>query len=455
MPANSLAPLTLSWVCRYWRRLCIATPRIWADIVLGYHEHLVARELPLLDLFLSRTGTHPISFKHAPDLTDHLHVLLDERDIELYRLGMNEILERVRSRSEQLRVVVLNAFDIAAVNPVLSMIQRARSIDSPSCPLLDELRVAVIHVGQPSECFVLQNLDIACPSLKIVSLFTPMVAPSSYTSAMQNLRHLDLNYCTSINYCMQWLDSTPALESLKLRLFCRSLEVETEDVDDDGWTIVSVRRHPSLRRLSRRPVRRLERLSRLDVTCYSSATDVGIVLDMLDLPSLKELMLYTPVISDGDWPYVRDLISRSEPPLEHLKLAGTPMKALDIVRCLRSLPGLKKLSIQRLKDADALFSALTINAFGGDSDSKNLLSNSPLCPWLEVLDVADASQSIDSLARLIVSRCTIAEEKNCRGGSETLTRLKKIELDAHIGSRLKSDPSIEDCISRGLSLTIT
>lgn len=447
MPANRLAPLTLSWVCSYWRKLCLKNPRLWADIVLGYHDHEVARELPLLELFLSRTGTHPISFKHIAELADHLRILLDEKQIETYSMEMHEILERVCSRAEQLQVMVLNVLDVAAANPVLSAIQRVHGPSSQAaCPLLEELRISTTHLGQSGECFVLQNLDKACPNLKVLSLFSPMMAPSPYTLPMQNLRCLELMFCTSINYCMQWLDATPALEILKIRLFCRALEAEAEESDDDGWTIVNVRRRPSLRNLARQNIRKLERLKHLDVRGFSSAVDVGILLDMLYVPALRHLEVSTLVMSSEKWPYVIDLIDRSAPALEYLKLSGTPMKSPDIVRCLRMLPKLKRLGVGKLKDADALFRALTIHVYEASPTAADML-----CPQLEALDVANSNGSVDLVAGLITSRCV--PEADERGETMALAKLKEVEVDGQLARSLRDYPEIATCISRGLALT--
>lgn len=447
-PARRLAPLTLSWVCGYWRNLSINTPRLWAEIVLGYYGAWVSREIPVLDLFLSRSGSSAISFKHIADLSVQLHILLDDRKVEPYTLGMCSILERVCSRSEQLRVMNVNILHMPAVEPVLSIIQRTNNISAkPVCPLLKELQIRSTHLG--GDLFRLRNLGISCPQLENIALHCPAMVPLSTPSPLSSLRDLDLDFCTSIDHCMQWLNASPCLESLKVRLFSTSLETEAVQ-DPDGWAIVSTQQHSTVSRYAQYPIRRLERLTHLHIRGFSSSTDVGTLLSLIDAPAVNNLEVEMLTCS-GDWPYVINFLRRSGPPLQRLKLSGTPMSAFDVFSCLHLLPHLKTLSIDKLKDFNPVASALTIPARIDDMDFAQAaaLDSSPLCPQLEVLEVTNSPLSPEKMVELLRSRFEVDVTEELL---YSVSRLKEILVDVRYARILRSHPSVVGCLVRGFIL---
>ncbi|KAJ7202652.1 hypothetical protein GGX14DRAFT_463158 [Mycena pura] len=72
-----LSPLLLCRICRYWREIAMSTPTLWAAIDLSIDNQAEEQQLELLDLWLSRSGSCPLSLsievtvRGSPDTMPH------------------------------------------------------------------------------------------------------------------------------------------------------------------------------------------------------------------------------------------------------------------------------------------------------------------------------------------------------------------------------------------------
>ncbi|KDQ62756.1 hypothetical protein JAAARDRAFT_149868, partial [Jaapia argillacea MUCL 33604] len=61
-PLRNCLPVLLTHVCSYWRQIALSTSALWASLVVSpYDDEEIVRMRPILESFLTRSGTAPLS----------------------------------------------------------------------------------------------------------------------------------------------------------------------------------------------------------------------------------------------------------------------------------------------------------------------------------------------------------------------------------------------------------
>ncbi|KDQ62011.1 hypothetical protein JAAARDRAFT_107428, partial [Jaapia argillacea MUCL 33604] len=61
-PLKYQLPVLLTHVCSYWRQIALSTSTLWASLLIAPRDGgEIARMRPILDCFLARSGTVPLS----------------------------------------------------------------------------------------------------------------------------------------------------------------------------------------------------------------------------------------------------------------------------------------------------------------------------------------------------------------------------------------------------------
>ena len=469
-----LPPFTLSQVCHSWRTLVLNTPRLWSDIDTTIYGTKSDRACRDLQLWASRAGDTPISIRHTPYIFDGLHILLAGATSGVYETETTAFMEAIAGLAKRLRYLTLNVLNTDVLEPLFRLINIDRPSESDGAtisqqdldalsafPLLEELDLSSTHLGILAEEYSLENIDIACPRLRRLSLLAPANIPGEHVKAMQSMRSLDLKFVTALSHCLRWIQICPNLENLSLGLFCRDevgqvgdndwmdqlereeMEVESElDGDDEGWVIVPEPRPQPQRRIPASTIvhYHLHRLTTLNIWVCSSPGDLAYLLSDLEAPALTVFRVATSVISQSNarWPSVLDFIRRSRPHLDEFECSGTLMVPEDVRASLALLPDLRVLKLGKSREVDAVLSHMVAPESG-----------EVLCPKLEGLSLEESTFSMDILAAMVSSRCGAMDT----GSKEVACQpLKMLRMDDRYVDAAKEHPLMLECLSRGLKL---
>lgn len=295
-----------------------------------------------------------------------------------YERDMAQLVDKLLTCKHRWRALDMSVLDFSVIEPLLEAISVA-----PATPKLEHLSVATQYLGIFGQ---VRSHDFALsPRLKTVKILSPLIVPSAGGAAFQHLSELELKFCSSMSGCLQWIDTAPNLEILKVRLFtaeAQTLEGETR-------------------------IRSLPRLKVLDVTAFSNDSDPGPLLSILRTPDLRELKVdASDLIESRGWTCVQDLLRCSQSSLESLTLLGTPMTTEEIINCLRFIPDATYLDLGAIHDE--VLRALTFfpQMRGVRPEIAQLLGDGiPLCPKLKTLVISDIEEcTIDALVKMITSR---------------------------------------------------
>ncbi|KAL5488482.1 hypothetical protein ACEPAI_6600 [Sanghuangporus weigelae] len=403
-PLQRLAPLTLTWVCKSWRNLCLSLPTLWMELAIGHNSSIPEEDVRLLELWIVRSGYLPITLRFNYEIDDELRpVLFNQEKHQKYQLSMQKLLSTALECVERWSTFEIHALDISVLDQIFL------AIVTQGSPWLKNLSFSTKYLGFFGDVYV---IDFSlCPSLQSICLRTPMISPVSESDVMQNMTRLELRFCSSVEDCLHWINICPALEELIVRLFCSNVDALADE----------------FQRLPFHNPHCLQRLKYLEVHNFSSEVDVGGLLDVLDTPALDSLIInmYDMIESWTRWTHLLDLLRRSEPSLGTLNILGTPMTMEDTVQCLQLLPNLKKLSVGTRSNTDMLLKALVATP---GSVEQNVPEFTPLCPLLNVLDLVNCSWSTDLLASVISSR-NIVSNFSAQPKTRSVSTLSEIRLD--------------------------
>ncbi|KAH8115580.1 hypothetical protein DFH11DRAFT_1294423 [Phellopilus nigrolimitatus] len=421
-----LPPLTLTWVCRYWRNACLSLPRLWTDIMLGHNGHDPEGDARLLDLWISRSGRFPMSLKLNYELCDA------QKDV--YIDGIRVLIDKALTCIHRWRRFEIHALNASVLEPVFIKL-------ASGAPRLECLGLSTQSPSFFSNPHLL-NLS-SCSSLQTVRILLPQICPTYPAPVMENLTNLELRFCMSIEDCLQWVDICPSLESLSARLFCNRSEFLGQEL---GWIWSNS---------GQGRMRHLRRLTHLELHGFSIESDLGPLIDVLDVPALKTLqvIMYDMVEVESRWTHILDCVRRSDPPLETLKISGTPMLAEDILECLQLLPGLTKLSLSSVHDADILIQALSVPKHDLRGEERSVLSGAIperlLCPSLKVFDLASLPWSLELLASMVASRCLRAHVTEL---TDRHANLEELHVDETTVATVIEHRTICECLDQGLKI---
>ncbi|KAL5525232.1 hypothetical protein ACEPAF_9101 [Sanghuangporus sanghuang] len=435
-PSSTSAPLLPSWVCRRWRRICLSTPQLWTGVNLQdlTREGLYAVNrtvlLSLLDLWIRRSRSCSISIRFSyTDLSDAgsgmMLFLPGPNDDSAYLRDIRALIQRLLSCQHRWRALDVTVLDLSTVEPLLQAVS-AR----PASPRLEYLSIATQYLGIFGEIRT-YNLQLAS-HLRTLRIMSPLIVPEGNGVQFERLSELTLKYCSSMMGCLQWIDKAPNLETLRVRFFGAG----GESFENGTRT------------------RRLRKLVDLQISSFSSDSDPTAFINLLELPALEELFFdMNDLIESRSWSCVLELLKRSRPrALQALALLGTPMSQEDILACLRMSPKLTYLNLGTV--TDNILDALSASA---PCQPK---SSTPLCPSLEVLEIADVTDcSAASLVNFASSRCrdksddvSAAECELRFEGDNRWETLETLVIPCDPDYDLIGHPDIMQCVAKGLSV---
>lgn len=436
-PSPTTPPLTLTWVCRYWRTLALSTQRLWTQIGLGERGTNPANDTRLLELYIERSGPSlPLDLKMCHEMKDNERpVFFDPLRGERYLAGMKLLVDKLLSVAHRWRSLELHALDLYVLDPVLRGLVKG-------APQLEHLSVSTKYFDFFGS---VHFIDLGgCPSLRTLRLLCPMLCPTQQSALAHNMTSLEIRFCPLMKDCLTWLSICPNLEQLSVRFFravASSLPRDTEQLT-------------------------LSRLTHLTISCFSDDSDPGPLLDRLILPSLSELQLDMNGLIhselDESWSSrMFSVVARSNASLERLALLGTPMTSGALMSTLKATPRLKHLTLGGSVINDPLLFAMAMNmvpqssdSFGGQGgwiDRQSQLVHS-LCPLLESLELREFKGTLDALVALIASRCRRSKSDGALWDPEAprSKNLKRLTLLWSPHRTLRDHPVVRECIEAGL-----
>ena len=144
IPIESTSPLPLTWICSSWRRLAICSPNLWNSVSLGSRGSAPARDLWLLDLFISRTGESlSLSFALTYDRHESAHpteLSGQEPRSMSYLQGIHAIARRLARVRHRWRRLTAHVLVLEALDPFLQVI-------SQGTPSLEYLSLSTMYTG--------------------------------------------------------------------------------------------------------------------------------------------------------------------------------------------------------------------------------------------------------------------------------------------------------------------
>lgn len=439
-PTSKSAPLTLTWVCRNWRNLVISQQRFWTTISLGEYGSNPANDAQLFDLWIQRAGNNrSLNIKLCHEMDDSKRpVFFEPERGEQYIVGMHSLMKKMTSVQDRWHTIDLHALDLYVLEPILrALLSGAPRLKSLSISTKYFNFYGSVYFVDLSHCPSLQNLRLLSPTL------SPPAATTSNTAA--NMKSLELRCCQQMQDCLTWLEICPNLESLDARLF--------------RTTSVSLYREQGLLMMSR--------LTRLHIASYTDDADPNLLLDLLDLPALRDLSLdmngLLNLELEESWSNkILRLIKRSKAPLEKLSLIGTPMTTHTLMQLMERTPYLKELVLSGAIISDELIESLHLR----QNTKKNMSiihkmedREFDLCPTLEFVEFREFQCSLEPLVSMIHTRCRTAVEShnssilNCDGEtSQNTGYLKKLNLIMSPHPTLLSHTLIRECTMGGLKI---
>lgn len=319
-PSARSAPLTLSWVCKYWREIVFQNHRLWTGLSLSNFPSRMDHNVDLVTHWLAHSGSLPFAIRLLFDFSPT--GAKPEENVAFEKLV--DVLLKDPSRLSSVEMLV----------PDMSFTTLLPNALRERCQNVQHLGIAVQHWNPfPSDTPVELDLSLN-KSLKTVRIFTPLIRPpKQHASNLYQLTRLELRLCPSLATCLAWLDLCPNLESLTVEFLS----------EEDATSPLPVG-----------PVRRLDLLYELKIKCLTTSSeraDPGYLLDLLELPSLLNIELdMNSFYHRQPWPHVIDLLMRSHADISALSLTGTPMSGEEIVQCLQYSPSLFSLQLENAMD---------------------------------------------------------------------------------------------------------
>ncbi|KAL5520308.1 hypothetical protein ACEPAG_9522 [Sanghuangporus baumii] len=441
IPSRVTAPLTLTWVCSSWRRAATSYPKLWTSISLVSHgSSSPCLNEGVLDLFIRRSGDRlPFSFalnyEHALESSRTYKLSVDHLDDEKYLDSMNTIARRLIKIRHRWRRLIINVLVLEALEPFFHLFLQSEELGS-GMPSLEELSISTKYTE-----FYGPHLTLplkSCSQLRTVRVLTPMVLFDPCHPLLEHLTTLDLHFCDSQQDALAWLSCCPNLESLSIDFFA------------------STNNNPIAMGAER--MIRLPQLTYFSLTCFYGELGAEMLLDTLDLPSLRAfcfircgLVIASP--NDRAWQSVINLLSgKSEGPLplRGLRLINTPATSSELREILeRAGSGIRYLALGGEACTDSLLEdfhpRIITESEPGTEPELTLKRSEPLCPGLEALELLDVDVSLPSITSLASSRAAAATSSLSLPQESSFRTLKRLALlrekFSHYFSDQESDSS--------------
>ncbi|KAJ7040817.1 hypothetical protein C8F04DRAFT_228474 [Mycena alexandri] len=291
-PNVTEAPLLLCTVCSQWRTIAIFTPALWSSIELTFKFSLFGSNfLALLDLWLSRTGHHPLS----------LSLYYDEYTVTKNRPQVDLVVHLLLRHSHQWADVELKLPDASGFHqfkgyhyPALKALSLTHSVNTSIPPVAS-------FTNAPS---------LTSVQLSAGSAADPIVLP--------------------------W----PQLTSLKCEALyvhdCLGLLRETTQLVE--FTVYLQEGGAEIQHLPFLILPTLRSLHLLREECHMD------LLQYLTLPALETLSIS---FENHGIPRFFAFLSRSACPLHRVIFDAWPFDQAELVKCLAAMPSLQHLKLWR------------------------------------------------------------------------------------------------------------
>ncbi|KAH8114693.1 hypothetical protein DFH11DRAFT_1592853 [Phellopilus nigrolimitatus] len=420
LPTDSpLAPPVLfTHVCRMWRQVAIATPRLWAGIRMlcfpSVPSRTIAdRHLGVLTNWLARSGACPISLK--------LRYLGGSKS-DFRSISM--ILAAILPHAKRWRHLDITA-PLPCLVPILQLLGK-------NTPFLETCRFTITSGNMYSELedlvFDRQNrlafrmnalpLDLTlAPSLQSLILKTDAHTDVVCAGLPPTLRSLSLNNIDllpggppGLNLSFQCKNlRTLVLQTSMSVSFMRMLGAAFPQLEDACFNVKHEVYTETPMDIARN-VTAFPRLHTLTLRAVSSSGEadlrtLGIFLDVLYLPALVQLSLIISFALEAQWPHLAHNLARSRPPLAKLSIEGMCLSEDVVLNILREVPHLVSLKLcVRLTDRG--LEELTLPETQLKVDNQNTGNAiARVCPYLARLDIPIASPcSSDAVIAMLLSR---------------------------------------------------
>ncbi|TDL20693.1 hypothetical protein BD410DRAFT_841125 [Rickenella mellea] len=384
-------PLTLSHVCRVWRRVALPTPRLWASFRLFADQ----RSIVPVNERLSRSQSHPLSFA----------IQLRSYDMSIQD---SPVIAALAKHQNRWKYVFVNG--TGSIKDFLSSV-------SDTYPVLEKLHLSIeaISLRGNHRC-----LDTAIAAPNLIQLELKGCVLISDKLSLPNLRVLiiyDSSKTTSWDYCLSMCRLHPTLEKAMFHIS------PTTTISSDENIVVL----PSLKALH------------LSITFAHASVppDASPLLVKIRAPALKKLLIrsesgVTQSIQESILPFLK----RSSATLASFYLDGNYSDMGSLTEFLEHLPHLQELSLSsRHLNSDDLLTHLR----------KPIFKHTPnvLCaPELAVIGPIWSNPTLASMVDFIVSRSS-----NVTGALREVVVKSRQSAD-----ELRSHPGISECIKKGLQV---
>ncbi|KAG1750481.1 uncharacterized protein EDB91DRAFT_1303914 [Suillus paluster] len=362
------APLLLGQVCSAWRDLVFSLPCLWKTLKVEFPsttpdwENVMQSRIMSMHMWISRAKALPLSLiLEHPSGSPITWTALMSLDNEILTLG-----SRIQELSLCFSPLALSSLLTFTQSP-LPQLRHLELCSSKSLPSNDNPPPLFLY-DAPS----LRSLSIAWGSLDSTQFSVPwsqltqlslQYDASPYWSSVHTDYLIVLRQCPNLKSCSIGIDTTlvdsdpepvtlPALESLKVRLFCHTLYTHR-------------------------------------------------FFDALHAPKLRTLEIQNVSLAMGSFPSQMEsfpFISRSAETLENLSFDIINISGVNMLSCLSQLHHLKRLRF--------LPGPLHLNHDLVNNLILSEASQNSICPQLTSLSLKCASRvSIDQVTELVKSRC--------------------------------------------------
>ncbi|KAJ7167793.1 hypothetical protein C8R46DRAFT_1094149 [Mycena filopes] len=224
-PTKSTAPLVFLEVCRAWRNVALATPRLWADLQLDldeFPEGTDEDELEVLAVeWFGRAGTCPLSFR-----------VRGFAGMEGF--GSDAISTILRNRAPQLQSICLQLEE-----PHFEAMK-----DIGPFPILEKLAIALPFPEEDAEGFWYLEIFTDAPRLWQLS-FSEGATPSLFLPSYEALSKISCDSLTGDDF-LSFVESAPCFTEFKGFVSQESLVIHSEILTQNRFHTLHLKPNSSL-----------------------------------------------------------------------------------------------------------------------------------------------------------------------------------------------------------------
>ncbi|KAJ3501869.1 hypothetical protein NLJ89_g9147 [Agrocybe chaxingu] len=268
----NLTPITLGSVCRRWREIVQATPRLWTFISINIGRHDMQTYTPFIDTWLSRSGRLPLTIAIFESKGSEPDEGFLEADEDTDPSGLIKVVNTLSSRWECLDVSI-------STSVVLKQLQ----CDLSGAPGLESLRIRTFPNDDSTDYPTFNEGIPFMPSPR--NVFLSSMRPDSVFIRWNLVKCVNINHVNPAELLMIFADAANISH-----VHIRSL---TRDRDLPLHPVV----HRALRMLK-----------------FVTSQNIDDILNNLTVPSLQSL--HVRAFS----PSLTSMIARSKPPLTDMTI---------------------------------------------------------------------------------------------------------------------------------------